>query len=152
MKTEEQMRAYLDALHKDVQRMYAKGRMTVEYQKGLASIVATLLWALDDPLSSDAPEPYSRAVLEKFDATFGGAEKLGKYGAIFSTKKKFHPGEPVFLIRATDPLAYKLVQEYAERCMVAGCDAAHIKAAFDHAARIFDWQQQNPILVKKKPD
>lgn len=152
MKTEEQLKAYLDALHKDVRRMYADGVMTIERQKSFANIAGTLLWVLEDPLASDAPERYAEEVLARFDAAFGGAEKPGKYGAIFSTRKKFHRDEPVFLIRATDPLAYKLVLEYGERCMVAGCDDAHIRAAFDHAARIFDWQQKNPSLVKKKPD
>lgn len=151
MKTEEKLKAYLDALRKDVQRMYAQGIMTLEAQKGFAGIVGTLLWVTDDPLAGNAPEEYIPEVLAKFDAHFGGGVE-GKYGVVFSTQKKFYRDEPVFLIRATDPLAYKLVLEYGERCMVAGCDDAHIKAAFDHAARIFDWQQKNPSLVKKKPD
>ena len=60
--------------------------------------------------------------------------------------------EPVFLIRATDPLAYKMVTEYAERCMAAGCDDTHVADALDHARRVFAWQQAFPDLVKKKPD
>jgi hypothetical protein len=152
MKTKEQIDAYLEALHKDVLRMYSEGVMSVERQKAFAQIVGTLLWANDDPISGNTPEVYIADVLAQFNGHFGGAEKPGKYGAIFSTQKKFHRDEPVFLIRATDPLAYKIVQEYGERCVVAGCSTEHVEAAFAHAKRIREWQERNPSLVKKLPD
>ncbi len=75
-----------------------------------------------------------------------------KYGRVTVENKTFHPDEPVFLLRATDPLTVKMVREYAERCVVAGCDATHVADAFAHAHRIEAWQQANPALVKKRPD
>lgn len=76
----------------------------------------------------------------------------GKYGKITSSEVKFHPGEPVFLLRATDPFAANLVIEYARRCEREGCDKQHIDNAFDHAMRIAAWQRENPELVKPLPD
>jgi hypothetical protein len=75
----------------------------------------------------------------------------GKYGEITSTGKQFHPGEPIFILRATDALAPHLIRDYAVRCELAGCDEAHVAAALSHAERIAEWQQEHPELVKK-PD
>lgn len=76
----------------------------------------------------------------------------GKYGIITAEKKQFHPGEPVFLLRATDPLAADAVEDYASRCVAARCENDHVVAVFQHADRIRKWQQENPSLVKKLPD
>lgn len=76
----------------------------------------------------------------------------GKYGIITAEKKQFHPGEPVFLLRATDPLAVLAIKAYAFHCSKSGCEEQHIQAAFDHAKRIEDWQAAHPELVKKLPD
>jgi hypothetical protein len=75
----------------------------------------------------------------------------GKYGVITARRKAFHPGEPVFIIRATDRNAVAAVIDYASACANDGCDALHVKAAVDHAYRIREWQENNPTLVKK-PD
>lgn len=80
----------------------------------------------------------------------GGIE--GKYGTITASEKKFHPGEPVFLIRGTDPFAAHSIIDYARRCQSAGCPAEHVDAAFDQAMKIADWQRENPEKVKALPD
>jgi hypothetical protein len=76
----------------------------------------------------------------------------GKYGEITATGKKFHPGEPVWLFRSTDPFAPDALDDYAGRCDAAGCDSAHVQAAVDAAERMREWQFQNPDLVKQLPD
>lgn len=76
----------------------------------------------------------------------------GKYGEITAEKKEFHPGEPVFLLRATDPLAPLAIRLYYELCMAQCCDRAYIKAVAEHALRMADWQRANPTFVKDKPD
>lgn len=75
-----------------------------------------------------------------------------KYGHITSSEKKFLPGEPVFLLRATDPLTSHAVIDYARRCQEAGCPKAHVDGAFDAAMNIADWQRENPEQVKALPD
>lgn len=75
-----------------------------------------------------------------------------KYGKITSSKVKFKPDEPVFLIRATDPFATTTVIEYARRCEKEGTEKKLVDEAFDHAMRIAEWQRHNPDLVKALPD
>jgi hypothetical protein len=74
----------------------------------------------------------------------------GKYGVILSQHKKFHPDEPVFLFRATDPDAPAAVRDYAARCVQRGCSAEHVDACYAHAARIEAWQAAHPDLVKAR--
>lgn len=76
----------------------------------------------------------------------------GKYGYIWTERKQLHPGEPVFLLRATDPLAPAAVVAYAEDCAAAGCSDEHVVACYDHAERIRRWQTEHPALVKSRPD
>jgi hypothetical protein len=76
----------------------------------------------------------------------------GKYGIITTEKKQFHPGEPVFLLRATDPLAPLAIFKYATICADAGCSPEHVQAVNDHGQRIEKWQKANPALVKQLPD
>lgn len=76
----------------------------------------------------------------------------GKYGVINAEKKNFHPGEPVFLIRAQDGLAAGAVLAYAHDCFLAGCDWSHVEQCLEHAKRIVAWQKANPGLVKHRPD
>ena len=75
----------------------------------------------------------------------------GKYGAITTERKELHPGEPVFLLRATDPVAPMAIREYAFNCERRGCDPEHVAAAVRHAQRMEEWQEQNADLVKDKP-
>jgi len=75
----------------------------------------------------------------------------GKYGEITSSKKEFHPGEPVFLLRAQDPIAPEAVDEYAMLCRSAGCHPEHVAAVIRHGDRIRDWQRAHPDLVKSRP-
>lgn len=76
----------------------------------------------------------------------------GKYGEITASHKEFHPGEPVFLLRATDPDAPATVRDYAARCVKRGCSAEHTEACYADAARIEHWQRANPHLVKARAD
>lgn len=76
----------------------------------------------------------------------------GKYGEIKTQHKKFHPGEPVFLIRGTDPFATKAIIDYARRCQAEGASQGHVDEVFDHAMRVAEWQRENPELVKPLPD
>lgn len=76
----------------------------------------------------------------------------GKYGEIRASKKDFHPGEPIFILRATDPLAPSLIEEYAARAEGAGCAPEFITQAMDHAQRMRKWQRLNADLVKGRPD
>lgn len=76
----------------------------------------------------------------------------GKYGEITTTGKQLHPGEPVFLLRATDPIAVAAVKAYAELCRDLGCSGEHVEACHRHAKRIQVWQDANKELVKNLPD
>lgn len=75
-----------------------------------------------------------------------------KYGQITASEKEFHPGEPVFVLRATDPFAVHAIIEYARRCERQGADKAHVNGVFDHAMTVAEWQRDNPELVKPLPD
>lgn len=76
----------------------------------------------------------------------------GKYGAITASGKQFLPDEPLFILRATDPLTPQAIRQYADLCEECGCDPAHIVTARQHAERIRLWQWENPQHVKNKPD
>ena len=76
----------------------------------------------------------------------------GKYGIITAEKKQFHEGEPVFLIRATDPLAPQAIRNYAHGCQINGCSQEHVSACLLHAHNIEAWQLAHPDLVKTLPD
>lgn len=80
------------------------------------------------------------------------AGESDKYGKVTASKKKFHEGEPIFIIRATDALGPATVIDYARRAVKAGCDEALVDGAFDHAMKLADWQRDNPEKVKPIPD
>lgn len=75
-----------------------------------------------------------------------------KYGHVITTLGKFHEGEPLFLLRATDPIVPQLIEEYARQAEQIGCSPDFVKSARDRAQAIRDWQTANPNLVKTKPD
>lgn len=77
---------------------------------------------------------------------------FGKYGTITASDKKFHEGEPIFLIRSTDPLASQGVLDYARRAEKAGADPEFVESCFDFAMTVAEWQRNNPELVKALPD
>lgn len=76
----------------------------------------------------------------------------GKYGEIKTERKKFHAGEPIFLIRSTDPFATQAIIDYARRCEREGASRQMVDEVFDHAMRVAEWQRENPELVKPLPD
>lgn len=108
---------------------------------------------------SDAPEGSRTLYGEKLARTRAAFRVLveeeaaieGKYGLITASRKKFHPGEPVFLLRATDRKAPEAIYHYAILCKQIGCSEEHVDAALSHGDRIREWQLQNPELVKN-PD
>lgn len=78
----------------------------------------------------------------------GGPEK-GKYGSIKSSEVKFHPDEPLFLIRATDRFAVHTVIEYARRLQKEGASEEFVDDIFNVAMKIAEWQRENPELVQE---
>lgn len=76
----------------------------------------------------------------------------GKYGTISATGKTFNPGEPIFILRATDPLAPTTVMLYHALCVMAGCSKEFLAEVVEHARKIEAWQHDNPLLVKVRPD
>lgn len=75
-----------------------------------------------------------------------------RFGKVTSSKVKFHEGEPVFLIRGTDPLAAKTMISYARQAEQDGAAKAAVDEVFDHAMTIAEWQRHNPELVKPLPE
>lgn len=75
-----------------------------------------------------------------------------KYGEVHTSRGSFHDGEPLFLIRATDPLAPLAITDYARRCEEAGCSPEYVRALKDRAHEVAQWQADNLTLVKDKPD
>lgn len=75
-----------------------------------------------------------------------------RFGNITSSKVKFHTGEPVFLLRATDPLASRVMIGYARQAERDGASKDAVDEIFEHAMSIAEWQRQNPELVKPLPE
>lgn len=76
------------------------------------------------------------------------AQGEGRFGDVKSSKINFHSGEPVVVIRGTDPLASKVMIDYARRAEGDGCAKEVVDEMFDHAMTIAEWQRHNPELVK----
>ena len=76
----------------------------------------------------------------------------GKYGIITAEKKEFHPNEPLFLFRATDPLTVTAIKMYTALAEFLGADYEFIDQLTDHAERIENWQRENSDLVKTVPN
>lgn len=73
----------------------------------------------------------------------------GKYGEVTTERGSFHPGEPVFVLRAADLSAPQAICDYAAHCFALGCTEAHYYGCLAAARRLKDWQEANPSLVKK---
>lgn len=74
-----------------------------------------------------------------------------KYGKVLTERGKFHPNEPVFVLRAQDPLADVTIADYNRRCRILGCTYEHI-GGVSMAWKIFhDWKTNNSNLMKKHP-
>ncbi len=76
------------------------------------------------------------------------AQADSRFGEVKSSKIKFHNGEPVVVIRGTDPLASNTMIDYARRAERDGCAKEVVDEMFDHAMTIAEWQRHNPELVK----
>lgn len=75
-----------------------------------------------------------------------------KMGEVTSSEKEFHEGEPVFVIRAQDPLATQAIMAYRDICINNGCNTAHIDAIENARDAVDNWQTDNDELVKDRPD
>lgn len=75
-----------------------------------------------------------------------------KFGTLSSSKKKFHPDEPLFPLRATDPLAATTVMLYHALAVMAGCSKEFLAEIVERAKVIENWQIAHPTLVKARPD
>jgi hypothetical protein len=84
--------------------------------------------------------------------TYTPTASSGKYGVIVAEKKQFHPDEPLFLIRATDPDAVQILREAARLYLTRGSPLEQVRATREAAERIAVWQAANPDLVKKAAD
>lgn len=157
MRTEAEVREFLDLLDRetraaDATEAAARRRLTglMTQQRALTEQVrCTLGWALDIPALGVASRIWIESARKRRAEAMS---KSGKYGIITTTGKALHPDEPVFLLRATDPLAPAAIKAYAQQCMYAGCDNAHVIAVLEHEDAVRRWQADNPSLVKKKPD
>lgn len=69
-----------------------------------------------------------------------------KYDGI-NPLSKLHPGEPYFFIRGQDILAPEAIIHYAYSLKQKG-DEAGFKEVREIADKVFDWQLENPSLVK----
>lgn len=81
-----------------------------------------------------------------------GTAVESKYGEITASDKDFHPGEPLFILRATDPLAVPAIIDYGKRCQRSGASEDHTDAVFERAMEVGAWQRANPEKVKAIPD
>lgn len=72
----------------------------------------------------------------------------GKYGLITSSKKQFHTGEPLFLLRGADKKAVPFLHEYLLDCQDGGCSREHVAGIETAIDRFTEWQRNNPTLVK----
>ena len=75
-----------------------------------------------------------------------------KYGFVTLGAPTFHPGEPVFLFRASDPLMATALLHYGELCAEMGCDEEHVLTIFNRMQEVVTWQRENVQLVKRLPD
>jgi hypothetical protein len=58
------------------------------------------------------------------------------------------PDEPVFILRAQDTLAPRVVVRWAHLAEQAGTGQAKVRAALEVAKQMADWQANNPHRVK----
>lgn len=71
-----------------------------------------------------------------------------KYGVISASKKAFHVGEPVFLIRGTDALACEAIRAYGKLAADAGRPTSFLSDIADHERAVAAWQAVHVELVK----
>lgn len=76
-----------------------------------------------------------------------------KYGAVTTERGTFHPGEPVFIIRAQDATAIRNVANYLHDLQSIedpkkARDPEMLKAIQDDISAFSKWAADNPNLVK----
>ena len=81
-----------------------------------------------------------------------GIPDAGKFGIVTSDAKQFHDGEPIFILRASDPLACWALMRYADHCEMDGVSPKFVQQVRDRGVLIKHWQIKNPGLVKSSPD
>jgi hypothetical protein len=71
-----------------------------------------------------------------------------KYGRVTTEFGQFGDDEPVVVFRSRDRLLPKLLKIYRIMCELAGSPDHHLAAIDTAAARVKDWQADNPELVR----
>jgi len=79
-------------------------------------------------------------------------ESNSRFGEVKSSRVKFHSGEPIFVVRGSDPFATGTIIEYARRCEREGAAREVVDEVFDLAMRVAEWQRQHPDLVTPLPE
>ena len=74
-----------------------------------------------------------------------------KYGKVRLEKGTLHENEPVFVLRAQDPLAVKTIKDYLNHCVMHYCSEEHIRGVADARDTMQLWQLENPDKMKEKP-
>lgn len=75
----------------------------------------------------------------------------GKFGTVITERGAFHPGEPLFILRAQDAAAPAAIAHYGALCERAGSPEEHTRSLADVVIRFVEWGNAHPDLVKR-PD
>lgn len=75
-----------------------------------------------------------------------------KYGNVVVEKGALGHDEPVFLLRAQDPIAYEAIMGYRALCAEAGCDEHQLSEVAEAARSVREWQEAHPTRMKVRPD
>lgn len=76
------------------------------------------------------------------------------YNRIQDPSGKIPEDEPVFLLRAQDPIAYEIVSIYAQRAEEIGADPLLVEAARQHSAAMWRWPTKKacPDMPEQETD
>lgn len=72
--------------------------------------------------------------------------------AVLAAGEPFHPGEPVCVFRAADPLVLEFLRGYAARAKRAGRPAEYLKTVAQFVNGVELWQAENPHLIPAPED
>lgn len=75
-----------------------------------------------------------------------------KYGRVTTEKGSFHPNEPVFLVRASDPLGAYLVNAYYLAARLLGCAKPFLLDVGRVLSDFRNWAAGNADKMKSRPD
>lgn len=73
---------------------------------------------------------------------------FGKYGRITTERGHIPEDEPVFLLRAHDPQALPVLEEYKQRCTDYGSPEEHVLGVDAQIARFANFMAEHPDRMK----